>query len=419
MKSKTGLTMALACVLATTACGIDGLLGIDEPDAGAASDAGTGKQPPDSEAWKAPECETSIKRNVTFSFGDGGRSQYGPALAFDGRLYASWSQPPADPENSMFDVRARVVGCDLVALSEPVTLNDDVDLNHTSARIVATSKGALVAWSATGGARPFPATKVRAIDRAGAASGDEQTPLSSDAAWMPDVALLPNGNVALALAHGIDETPFRATLLELDPHGGVVGEERATATTGHSNPAVATTPNDIHLVWQRDVDVNGSAIDAAVVTGSGVGATSALTAGRVGDYPRASGWLGEDGRAWTVFGSTLENVSSIVLRELGGSLQTELGVGGKINLAPVVAATADGGAVSWVTVAGGARSLMAQRFRVGASGLGTSNPVTIPTGAVYQHASSIVHLSGDDFAIAWSEGAHPNVELKLRIVELK
>lgn len=418
MKSKTTLTMA--CLFLTAACGFDGLFGVDEPDAGTVTDGGSDKDvSPGAWVWEAPECETSVKRNTTFSFGNGGRSQIGPSLAFDGRLYTSWSQPPADPDNSQFDVIARVVGCDLVAVSDALTLNADVDLNHTSSRIVSTPKGALVAWSASGGTTPFPATKVRVLDRDGAAAGDEITVLESEAAWMPDAALLPGGNVALALVHGIDETPFRATLVELDAQGDIVGEERATATTDHSNPAVATTADAIHLVWQRDIDLNNSAVDTARVSDAGVEATTLLTAGRSGNYPRASGWLGEEGRAWTVFSSTLENVTSIVLQELGGSLRTELGVGGKINIAPVVAASADGGAVAWVTVASGTRSLMVQRFRVGVAGMTTSSAVTIPTSSVYQGQPSIVHLSGDDFAVAWSEGTHPNLALKLRIVELK
>lgn len=418
MKSKTGLKMAFACLLATTACGLDGLLGIEEPDE--RTDVAADKEPPaESWTWKSPECEATLKRNTTFSFGNGGRSQLAPSLAFDGQLYASWSQPPADETNSQFDVLARVVGCDLVAVSEALTLSADADLNHTSPRTVTTPDGALVAWHASGGADPFPATKIRILNRAGAAAGDELTLLPAEAAWMPDVALLPNGNVSVALVHGINDTPFRATFHELDGAGNIVGEEHATATTDHSNPAIATTATDIHLVWQRDLEFNKSHIETAPVSGSGVGATTNLTPARNANYPRASGWLGEGGRAWTVFSSTLEGGSTIVLRELGGSLQTALGVGGGSNIAPAVAASADGGAVAWLAQDSGARSLIAQRFRAGTAGLSTSVPLTVPTGEVYQSPPAIVHLSGDDFAVAWSEGKHPNAEVKLRIIELK
>lgn len=419
MKSNNGLMTALACLSMMTACGLDGLTSIDEPGEGPPSDSEqtTPDEPP--APWRAPECEAAINRDSTFSFGNGGRSQLAPSLAFNGRLYASWSQPPADSNNSQFDVRARVVGCDLAPVSDAVTLNDDPDVNHTSSRIVATSDGALVAWSATGGTNPYPAVKMRGLDRSGTPTGDEFSPFGSQAAWMPDVALLPNGNVGLASARSIDETPFRATFQEVSPCGELVGQTHAAPTSNHSNPAVAATSGAIHLAWGRDDDFGATAIESARVIEDGVGVASLLASGRNGDYPRASGWLGEAGRAWAVFSSSLDGVTSILLHELGGAPQTELGFNGRTNIAPVVAASADGGAVAWITMASGTRTLVAQRFRAGGAGVSTSAPVTIPTGSVYQAQPALVHLSGDDFAIAWSEGAYPAYELKLRIVELK
>lgn len=413
--------MAAACLAACTACGPDGLWGVDEtpPDAGS-SDAGH-QQP--AWAWSQPSCDTEVVRDVTFALSSGGRGQIGPSLSFDGRLYASWSQPPADdPDDSNFDVRARIFGCDGKPLTDDVVLTKTPGANDTSSRIVAVPGGAVIAWAASGmETAPHNAVMVRAIDTEGQPKAEARSLFPDDAAWLPDLALLPDGDVAVGLLHAPGETSFRVAFQRLNETGQPVGDEVFTPadTSYQGNPAIATTDASISLVWERDVeDSLTSTIQTTTISAGTTGDVTTLAPGRIGEYPRAAGWLGEGGRAWAVFGSKRDNVHALVLEELGGTLSTELGIGGQLNFAPDVAASSDGGAVAWIAQDSGGKSLVVQRFRAGAAGLSTSSPIIVPTTALQTHALSIVHLAGDDFAVAWTEGTSPNLTVKARIVAL-
>lgn len=419
------LAMAL---LLCAACGPDALVDVDDPKEPKPDpttpilpDDETPDAPNDPPVWSwtEPACESALVRNATRNIAPTTRSQMGPALAFDGRLYVTWSEPPLDPNDSNFDVKAIVLGCDLEALSRPVRLNELEGWNDTFARVATTKDGALVAWSSTGG-RPRPALRVRALNREGVPTTAPLTPFGDDAAWTPALASLPDGNAVLALTHGIDETPFRATVGVLNPSGELQGDEHPTSTTNHLNAAVATTLDGIHLVWEQRDDASGgiSVIDAADVTRQGVGSPRRLLPGRDGSYPQAQGHLAQGASAWTVFASTADGGSSIVLAELGGALRTELGASRKLNIAPTVAASADGGAVAWVVNGSPVKTLHVQRFRKTASGLSTKAAVTVPTNELLAAPPALVHLSGNDFAIAWVEGAYPNRLVKIRALTL-
>lgn len=414
--------LAVVCFLFATACGADGLWGLDDPpDAGLLPDAGEEEQPVWS--WTRPECDTPVVRDVTFALSSGGRGQIAPSLSFDGRLYASWSQPPADdPDDSNFDVRARIFGCDGQPITDDIVLSKTRGANDTSSRIVAVPGGAVIAWAASGmETAPHNAVLVRAIDTRGQPRAEVRSLFPDAAAWLPDLALLPDGDVAVGLLYAPGESSFRTTFQRVDRTGQVAGDEVLTPSDGayQGNPAIAATHDSIALVWERDVEnALTSTIQTASVSGGAINDVTTVAPGRIGEYPRADGWLGEGGRAWTVFGSKRDNVYALLLEELGGTLRTELGIGGQLNFAPDVAATSDGGAVAWIAQDGVGKSLVAQRFRAGSAGLSTSSPVTVPTSHLQMHALSIVHLQDDDFAIAWTEGTSPHLAVKARIVTL-
>jgi hypothetical protein len=99
----------------------------------------------------------------------------------------------------------------------------------------------------------------------------------------------------------------------------------------------------------------------------------------------------------------------------------ELGMVGRIDHSPVLAAPANGtgGAVAYYRNLSGAQNeVIVQSFLFDGSAFSAGPEVNIPLGspALGVYAPAIVHVEGDVYFVAWSEGASPDLSLYGRFV---
>jgi len=370
-----------------------------------------------------------VLRDETVAIDPGGPdTQIHGAAAFDGEgIWIAYNRPRDD---GWFDVYATRIACDGSVLVEPWRLNEDDGANHVDPALAVDGDAVLVAWHRDDGQFPHNlSTWVRGFDLDGNPAGAamelattwDGEPLQGNV-WMPAVAARPGEGLVVAGVRGLpDLDRFQVYLQPVDTTGQPTAETVNPDVDGaasDSAPALAATADGrLALAWTRTPDDGDDAVvrltfEAGSWAPDGDPAEVApgeVTGGAALDGPHL-GWHRE-----TLGGYAVHAVS------LDGGDGMELGHGDAFDHTPALAATDDGGAVTWLRVDQGIRNdLFVTRYAEGGDSLDAGAPAQVETdGPVGPYAPDLVHLTGDVWFAVWAEGESPAFRLVGRYLDLE
>ncbi len=380
-------------------------------------------------------CETDLLGNTTFEPDPGEVStQIHVNARFDGgAVWVAYSRPD-NQGNGTFDVYALRLNCDGTRAVEPSAVNT-TDANDLDPALAVSGGRVFFAWQSD------DAQGLRNLNIYTRLFQTDGTPLQDTDrrftavlageprdvnAWMPALAALPDGGFALAGSFGLDV--WRVLFQRMDADGEPLSESLSVAGDSSNTQTYPTLANTAegglfgafessdmentrakfgYLPAGEDKAPDARPADDAASSGAPVLATGA----EAGDpaylawHRDASGELKTYLRTVT---ATIEEGESPAALSFGAS--------GKNDHSPAVAASPTGGAVAWYRIISGIKN------NVLVQGFSNENGVLTPLGLpVFVNDSpaapyplSLVHIAGDLFFVAWSEGTSPDFRLRGR-----
>ncbi len=406
------------------------------PDAGSgAFDGGSS----DAGSPTEPTCRRPPTPGAAFAIDPAGHSEIGVRAAFDGTIWLVYSRA-GDDGSPDFDVALTRLECDGTTALAPRTLSHAPNSNDVDPTVAVGSDRVLVAWSGDDGSQQ-PNLSLRytelspdgtpLVGETALATTSEGKPASANV-WQPSLAPLSGGRFLVAGARGIVDQPggFRAFTQELGADGQPSGDTvdvpaDADPTSSMDNPVVVLDPAGARLVaWSREHGGDPPAMEQSLVQADGTfGATVSPAPSRQGAYPSAAfaPWAPH---ALLAFQSTLDASASVIVKDAFSGAdgpKLELTTPSAGSFGPVVALSAGGGAVAWFAEnAAGGRAIFAEAFTDGGRAFGPGTQTNVSGSAkVGPEAPAIVHVGGDLWFLAWSQGTSPDFSLEGRFVELK
>lgn len=406
-----------------------------------------GAPEPDVPADPSLSCTTLPRLDVAFDLLPGEpTTQIHGALAFDGAaVWVTYNVP--DPDSSSFDVRVARLWCDGSYATPPARAHVEALGNDIDPDLALGPSSALVVWASDTGGDPnlFLYARGYHLDGTPIAQAERRIEPTIDgapvaaSAWMPRVAALADGTFAVAGTWADPEAGrWRAFLALLDAEGRLL-PPRGAAVPGilrlspepsvdHAYPDVAARDDGtIVVAWTREVsdsdlhvNVVSVAPDGASTLGFIDGEATDGAALAAGVEPGAAPWL-----AWVR--ADANAAVELVRFGLPGGQSAAFGEELAYDHGPIVAPTAEGGAVAWYRVRNGLwNDVMIQGFDPVATGAAPRGPAVLlnPAEGDETHAApgayglALTPVHGRAFLAAWSEGVSPDFRLVGRFVEL-
>lgn len=328
--------------------------------------------------------------------------------------------------NKKFDVWATRLGCDGAVLVSPFKVNIS-DFNETEPEVAVAGGRVVVAWQSDNGSgvdnldiwyRTF------SVEGEAETAGDvELSALHGDStltanAWMAQVAVAEDGAFLIGGAFALPEAPvFQVGVQRFDGAGTATGALQVVHPDSDESqvfPSMGLAPDGtLYAAWTRSgVAGQDQAQLARLAPGADsfmcvdAGANSAPTSGAVfgvNQYGAFAAFTHVDGGAVCLVPGTRFDGSDAHLCVTGGP---QLGA----NHSPVVAPGPQGGAIVWFANQSGLKNkLLFQRFSWDGVYLeSVGSPEQLNEAGAPPYQPTLVHLAGDVYFAAWSEGSSPD-----------
>ncbi len=419
---------ALLFGLALCACGQSPRPPTDGGNDGSSPDAGGSDGGTDAALDAGPRaCADIVRAGPSFELDPlGPATEVQASAAFDGeRIRLAFSRP--DPMDT-FDIWMTTVECDGTP-GDPIRVST-TDANETDAEIlVAASGSSFLVWSrddGTGGTDNMHVFYRLLPDM----DADAEIRTTLDGEIVPDnhisdTAVVDGDGFLVAGIRGLASTNrFHGFVQRLGADGSLDGEAWASSLNpelGYGTHALANAPLGAYVAFEREEEFVTRVWLGRV--GDDPTATAAFPNLPIASAPSLTADLVDPSRVYLAVAGEVVAGSSDVWLTVASDASAEpprlqLGAAGRFDGAPRLVAHPDGGgAVFYVQLVGTTYHLLAQRFAFDGTAFAATPAVEIASGfAPYPVAA--VHVSGDIFFAAWSEGASPDYRLVGRFVEL-
>lgn len=405
--------MKLLVLLALAACEADPV--DTDPDTDTGTDTG-----------EEPACDLSALAAGEVDVDPDADTRIHPSVAFDGQgLWIAWNRPD---EGGLFDVWASRIGLDGAVLVPPLQVDAGAAGNHTYPRVAVAGDTVLVAWQTDDQVSADNLTlrwaRLSVEGELLDASPRVLEPVVGGApvtgnGWMPAVAPAAGG-YALAGAFALPDAPgFQVVVQPLGADGGAGAAVVAAPDAGEGQvwPAVATSAAGTLLAFE-----GWPAEGANRVRGGLVGAELPVLSDPSLDAsgPAVAWERAEGGSPYLAFAQADGADVDVVLLggDLAAPLSATLGVAGRLDYQPALAAGERGGLAVWLRrVSGIDHELVARPFGLQGPSLALGPEEVLPTDAdVAPYPLSVAHVCEDAFAVVSVEGDNPDFAVVLRFV---
>jgi hypothetical protein len=378
-------------------------------------------------------------------------TQIHAVLAFDGTAIWMAFDVPASDGSGNFETWAARLWCDGSHAVAPFRVGTTTRGNEIEPDLAVGDGNLYVAWEVDTGGNPnlfvvyrtfsIDGTPVMATDRlletrAGGAP-------AAASAWMPRLAALPGGRFAIAGSWAPPTaTRFQAFVVAVEADGDLAPgpggpppdtfEPYPEPGVSQTFPALASAADGtLFAAWNRTEDEGADrvvhvSIDPAmqVVTPLPPAFASAI---KTSAAPALVAVPGSPAQAVLALhaGETPDVVVRTAVPADFSILGASFGASGKADHTPAVAPGPGGGAVAWYRMRSGIRNdLYVQGFALdGATVTAAGSPLLLNPPDVYEdHAAApyqttIAHVGGGVYFLAWSEGKSPAFRIKGRFVK--
>lgn len=365
---------------------------------------------------------------------NGDKAQIHASSVLDGnRIWIAFNAAPEG--SSSLTVFVMSVGCDGIS-DAPIEIADRNMGNQTDPTISVSGSSVLVAWMSDNGQFPNNMDIRYRVFESTTGPGDEPVmtlePVLNGApapgsVMMPAVAPRPGGGWAIAASHALEGYPgFQSVVTFIDSTGKAEGESLHVypeTSHGQTEQSIAVLQdNSLLVAWTSETKDEDSTQVVVVEVPVGQNAEDPVQLRENASTSAAYLTIRDDGLVMASATSTLMEETDIWVKPLAPTPGTgrDFGTKGQADFGGIAVLTQQGGATFWYrNLQGFKNDIYGHSFKFNNGFSVFSDPVKININPAAPYGISSIHVVGELYFVAWSEGTSPDFQLAGRFVEVK